>query len=81
MDRLCVGLSRVVSTPVYITANTGLFAMGVTAIFAAFSDSYCQPWPISSLLPSRHRVSLVCPSLDRTCDLGIHMPLALCHSA
>ena len=37
-DRLCVGLSRFVSTTVHITANTGPLATGNTTEYAAFSN-------------------------------------------
>ena len=55
-DKLCVGLSRFVSAPVYITANTKLFAMGDAARFAAFSDSYRHRRLISSLADCRYPV-------------------------
>ena len=40
---MCVGLSRFVYVPVYITANIGLFATGQTSRIAAFSGCDCQP--------------------------------------
>ena len=55
---MCVGLSRFVSATVYITANTGRLATGVSTDLAAFSDWYQRPTAGSLLSAGRDLLPL-----------------------